>query len=147
MRILLDVNVLVRANERSRGPARLLLLTLIEEGHTLITSSEILMELVRVLRYPRLQELYALTEKDIYRYLQFLQAVSEIVLVDHFLRVPIRDSNDVAVLQAAIAGETDIICSVDRDFTEPPAGPFCAAAGIEVWTDVELLRRIRTWRS
>ena len=48
MRILCDVNILVRANERSSGPVRALLLSLLEKGHILLTSSEILVELARV---------------------------------------------------------------------------------------------------
>jgi predicted nucleic acid-binding protein len=59
LRVLLDVNVLVRANERASGPARALLLSLIENGHTLLISSEMLIELAAVLRHPRLQGLYA----------------------------------------------------------------------------------------
>jgi predicted nucleic acid-binding protein len=66
LRILCDVNILVRANERSSGPVRALLLSLLEKGHILLTSSEILVELARVLRYPRLQALFGLSEEQIY---------------------------------------------------------------------------------
>lgn len=70
MRVLLDVNILVRANERSPGPARALLLSLIEQGHTLLLSGEMLVELAEVLRYPRLQALYGFSEDQIYAYVQ-----------------------------------------------------------------------------
>src|SRR6185437_11121345 len=40
LRVLLDVNVLVRANERSMGSARAVLLALIGQGHTLLICSE-----------------------------------------------------------------------------------------------------------
>lgn len=143
MRILLDVNVLVRANEHSHGPARELLLTLIQEGHTLITSREILVELARVLRYPRLQTLFALTEEDIYQYVQFLQSVCYIVPVDHTLKVPIRDPKDIAVLQSAISGEADVICTMDTDFQAPDTIAYCMSAGIDVCTDAQLRSRLR----
>ena len=64
VRILCDVNILVRANEHASDPARRLLLTLLADGHTLIASAEMLVELARVIRYPRLQELYGLSEEQ-----------------------------------------------------------------------------------
>lgn len=70
MRVLLDVNILVRANERSQGPARLLLLSLIGQRHTLLISGEMLVELARVLRYPRVQAIYHLDEEQIYEYVK-----------------------------------------------------------------------------
>ena len=76
MRILLDVNILVRANEKSEGLARGLLLTLIAQAHALLISAEMLVELAQVLRYPRIQELYGLTEEQIYNYIQFLREIA-----------------------------------------------------------------------
>ena len=79
MRVLLDVNILVRANENSDGLARKLLLQLLSGRHVILTSTEILMELVRVLRYPRMQALFGLTEEQIYEYVQFLKGICQIV--------------------------------------------------------------------
>lgn len=108
MRILCDVNILVRTNERSSGPVRALLLSLLEKGHILLTSSEILVELARVLRYPRLQALFGLSEEQIYNYVQFLREVSQPVIPDYSLRVSIRDPKDIVVLQTAVSGQADI---------------------------------------
>jgi len=141
VRVLLDVNVLVRANERSRGPARTLLLTLIEKGHTLLTSRELLVELARVLRYPRLQALLKLTEEQIHAYVQFLRGICETVELEHSLPVSMRDPNDIYVLQTAVLGEADIICTLDRDFYAPETAIFCATLGIEVCSDTELAAR------
>ena len=65
MKIALDTLILVRANEHSSGLARELLLTLFENRHTLILSNELLHELARVLRYPRLQAVYGLSEERV----------------------------------------------------------------------------------
>jgi len=51
------------------------LAAVLEGRHTLVLSNEIIVETTRVLRYPRLQELYALTEDELYDYAQFLQKV------------------------------------------------------------------------
>ncbi len=58
MKIVLDTAVLVRANDHTNGLARQLLLRVIEGEHKLILSYEMLHELARVLRYPRLQGFY-----------------------------------------------------------------------------------------
>jgi len=143
LRILLDVNILVRANEHSQGPARELLLKLIEQGHTLLVSRDMLVELAAVLRYPRLQALFGLTEDQIYHYVLFLQGVSETVVLDQPLPVPMRDPKDIAILQTALIGEADIICTLDSDFYAPETKNFCAALGIEICTDMELAGKIK----
>jgi hypothetical protein len=52
MRIVLDTNILARANPHSKGVARVLLLTILESpGHVLVTSPFLLRETERVLNY------------------------------------------------------------------------------------------------
>jgi putative PIN family toxin of toxin-antitoxin system len=119
-----------------------LLRALIARGHTLLTSGPSLAELARVLRYPRLQALYSLTEEEIYDYVQFLRSASETVDIDQSLRVPMRDPNDVAILQTAIAGAADLICTLDTDFRDAETVAYCAAAGVEICTDRELSSRL-----
>jgi putative PIN family toxin of toxin-antitoxin system len=143
VRVLPDVNILVRANEKSQGPARSLLLAVILDGHTLLVCDEMLVDLARVLRYPRMQDRYALTEAQIYEYIQFLRASSEIVTVDRTLNVPMRDPKDIVILQTAIAGEAEVICTLDSDFYDPRTLAFCATWGIAMCTDVALMNRLR----
>lgn len=143
MRILLDVNILVRANSKAVGLARTLLLTIIEQRQVLLLSSDIIIELTRVLRYPHLQSLYGLTENDLYEYVMFLHSVCKFIVADPSLRVPIRDPEDVAILQTAVAGGANIICTLDQDFLDPQTVSFCTTLGIEICSDVELLRRLR----
>lgn len=66
MRVVLDVNILVRANDRTAGLARDLLRELLRQGWTILISGEMLVELARVLRYPRLRVRYNLSEDDLY---------------------------------------------------------------------------------
>jgi predicted nucleic acid-binding protein len=95
----------------------------LHRGHELIISNEMLAEATRVLRYPRFQALYGLTEADLLDYIQFLQSVS----------------HDLIVLQTAERGETDILCTDDGDFYDPTILSYCAARGIEVCDELTLL--------
>jgi predicted nucleic acid-binding protein len=72
VRIVLDTAILVRSTEKSHGPARDLLLNLVASEHTLLLSNEMIHELARVLRYPRLLAFYGLSEARVYHFIGFL---------------------------------------------------------------------------
>ena len=139
MRVLPDVNVLVRAHEKSHGPARKLLLELIARKEIILTSAEILIEHGRVLRYPRVQVLFGLSEEEIYEYFQFLKDVCQVVPIEMNWNFPIRDASDTAILKTAVAGEADYICTLDRDFYTPEVTAFCGSVGINVFDDLAML--------
>ena len=144
MKIVLDNTVLVRANERAHGLARDLLTSLIESRHVLLLSNEMLHELARVLRYPRLQEFFGLTEDLVYDYIAFLRRSAEIVPLNPLLTAPIRDVNDLIVVQTAIIGEADIICTNDEDFFEEPIAQYLSEHEISVLDDIALMERLRS---
>lgn len=144
MKIVLDTTILVRANERSHGLARELLLNIVESNHTLLLSNEMLHELARVLRHPRLQAFYGLTENLVFDYVNFLRKASEIVELNPLVASPIRDVNDVVVMQTAIIGEADFLCTKDRDFFEDPAREYLSKLGIAVLDDISLIHRLRS---
>jgi predicted nucleic acid-binding protein len=94
LRIVFDVTVLVRAHPRSRSAGRKVLYAALNGRHTLLLSNEIIVETTRVLRYPRLQKLYALTDEEIYDYAQFLQQIGQTVILGQPYHAPLRDPND-----------------------------------------------------
>jgi predicted nucleic acid-binding protein len=100
-------------------------------------------ELAKVLRYPRLQEFYGLTENLVFDYVRFLRQSSEIVILDPLVIAPIRDVNDIIVMQTAIIGEADILCTKDEEFFEHPAGEYLFKLGIGVLDDITLMHRLR----
>jgi putative PIN family toxin of toxin-antitoxin system len=115
----------------------------------MVLSNEMLYELARVLRYPRMFALHSLSENRIYDYIGFLREAAEIVvpnalLVTLILVTPIRDVNDTVVMQTAVIGEADVLCSKDRDFFEPSAEEFLRKAGIAVLDDISLMHRLRS---
>jgi putative PIN family toxin of toxin-antitoxin system len=144
VKIVLDTTILVRANEHTHGLARELLTNIVEGEHRLLLSNEILHELARVLRYPRLQEFYGLPEDLVFDYVKFLRRSSEIVTLDPLLSVPIRDVNDIVVMQTAIIGEAEILCTRDEDFFENPANEYLRKIGINVLDDITLMHRLRS---
>jgi len=142
LRITPDANVLVRAHPRSQSTGRKLVVALIEGGHTLVLSNEIIDETIAVLRYPRLQERFALTDKELYDYAQFLRQVSETVILTQPFLAPLRDPGDLHVLQTAERGGVDVLCTNDGDFHEPGLVQYCAARGIAVCNENTLLARL-----
>lgn len=143
MRIVVDSNILVRAFVSSDGPAHDVVLASLSPGHTLVLSGEMLNEAARVLRYPRLMSIHGGSEETIYNFASWLRSAAEMVVLNPLQHTPIRDRNDIFVLQTVLTGEADVLCTGDRDFFEPPASVFLAGCGIEVLTDVDLLRRLR----
>ena len=106
MRIVLDTNILVRANPTVSplGLARELLLTTVSGPHTLILSAPILVEVRRVLNYPHVQARWPLTQEAIEQYLHFLEAAGILVEAPVSSPAVVSDPDDDPILQTAIVG-------------------------------------------
>ena len=144
MKITLDSSILVRAFDDTGGLARHLLFAILDGDHSLVLSNEILAETSKVLRYPRMRARHGMADSRVYDYVMFLRSVATMVQPDPILIAPIRDANDVVVLQTAFVGGADLICTTDDDFFNSPAAEFLHSAGILVFTDVELMRQLRS---
>lgn len=101
-------------------------------------------EVGRVLRYPRLQTLYGLSEGRVFDYITFLREAAEMVTLSPLLNLPSRDVNDIVVLQTAVLGEANILCTRDEDFFSAPAAGFLDKSGITVVDELALLHRLRS---
>ena len=144
MRITLDANILVRANTRSRGPARELLEVIrSNSGHVLVLSRHILGEVKRTLLYPRLQQQYGLTEQEIEEHVELLQRVSTVV--EPIISEPVvrNDADDDPVVYTAVDGHADVLCTRDTDFYAPEVIAFCRQRGIEIMNEADLLRELK----
>ncbi len=139
MRIVLDTAILVRANAKASGPARLLLERIASGQHQLILSPFLLDETERVLNYPRIQVLYGLSPAEIGEHIDLLAAAAEIVDPTPGEPVVRKDPHDDPVVYTAVAGQADVLCTLDRDFYDPPVIAFLRAHNIAVMGDVELL--------
>ncbi len=144
MRVVLDTNILVRANPKAKGSARDLFIELAEsEEHTLILSPFLLDETERVLAYSRLQAIWPLTSDEIQQYTQALNGLSEIVHPRSLSPVISKDPNDDPVIETAILGRADVLCTLDQDFYATEVVDLCRKHSIQIMTDADLLRHLR----
>jgi len=146
MRVLLDTNLLVRAAISPNGLARELLRRIEQnEDHILIVSSYLLTEVADVLSRSRIQARWPLSDDEIQSYCQYLARVGEEAPV-HALPLAISDPKDQGVVEAAVAGEANVICTSDVHFYESPAREFLAERGISVLKDKALLLLLESQR-
>jgi putative PIN family toxin of toxin-antitoxin system len=144
VRIVLDTNILARANPRTSGAARALIELIRDSAdHSLILSPFLLTELDRILNYPRLQAMWPLTQPEIASYVQALQGFGECVVPGIAPRVVTADPADDPVLATAVTGKADVLCTLDRHFDSVEVREYARSQKIELLNDVELLRRLR----
>ena len=137
-----DSNILVRAVASPQGPA-LRLLDIILGAHTLVLSRFILDEVKRVLLYPRLQARYQLTASEAARFTQNLADVAHMVEPVIVRPLVLSDPADDPILYTAADGKADVLCTRNiRHFHVAEVQSFCAARGIRVMTDLDILREL-----
>jgi putative PIN family toxin of toxin-antitoxin system len=144
MRVVLDTNILIRANPKGRGPARELLQKIISGDHVLITSDFLLQEVARVLAYPRIEERWRLHSREVEQYLQVLASLSELVKPHPGISIVSKDIDDDPIVYTAVTGKADVLCTLDAHFYEDSVKSFCAQKSIAIMDDAELLRVMRS---
>ncbi len=111
LRVVVDTNVLVSALIVQPGkPARILRQL---NAFELLTSEDIMHEVSRVLRYPRIQKRYRLTEETVTTYLQRLREVSTFVVPHTQISAVSKDPDDDKFLECAIDGNARYIVTGD----------------------------------
>ncbi|MGA2723846.1 MAG: putative toxin-antitoxin system toxin component, PIN family [Bryobacteraceae bacterium] len=138
MRIVLDTNILVRAAAEEQGLAGRLLVEIISGPHILVISPYILSEIARVLAYPRLQARWQLNEKTIMEFVSRVGDVAEVVLTTTPDRVVIADPDDDPIVQTAVLGAADFLCTRDAHLFQAAANEHCAGRGIKITNDIDL---------
>src|SRR6266446_482805 len=134
-----------RASQSAReGRRPSLLLAIVESpDHILVLSPLLLRETERVLSYRRLQEIWPLAPAEIEQYTQALQDFAELVNPRVERRVVPGDQEDDPVLEAALSGRADVLCTLDRHFHHRAVLKFCQEHRLHVRTDAELLSILR----
>ena len=146
MRIVLDTNILVRANAKAKGPARELLLLIVNSPeHILLLSPFLLKELERVFEYDRVRTATKLTDEEVAEYLSYVRAreVSEIIFPGPAPRVVPSDADDDPVIHTAVVGRAELLCTLNRDFYHASVLEYCKERGVLVGSDVAILDLLR----
>jgi uncharacterized protein len=149
VRVVLDTNILVRANPRvsPQGLARDLLLTIVSGPHVLVLSSAILVEVQRVLAYPRVQARWQLTEEAIEQYLVYLEAAGVLAELPEISPAIVSDPDDDPILQTAIVGHAGVLCTRDDAFRHEVVERICTVHSIRILDDITLLQELRLLKS
>ena len=140
MRVVLDTNILVRALIMPHGSVGPVLLNLRRGQYTLLYARPLLEELVDVLNRPRIRLKYHLTEDDIHTVVSLILLRGEAVTILEQIHA-CRDPKDDKFLEAAVAGEADVIVSGDEDLLV--LNPF---RGIPILPPVKFLNMLETRR-
>jgi uncharacterized protein len=145
VRIVLDTNILIRANPTvlPKRLARDLLTTILFGPHVLVISEAILTEVRRVLAYPRVQARWPLSVEAIERYASFLRESGSLADLPGTFPAVISDPDDDLVLQTAVAGRAEVLCSRDDAFDAEIVHRFCTRHRIRILDDISLLQELR----
>jgi len=140
MRVVLDTNILVRAAGDEQGLAGRLLHEIVSGSHVLVSSPHILSEIARVLAYPRLQARWQLSEEIVTEFVSRVGDIAEIVFTTTPDRVVAADPDDDPIVQTAVLGEVDVLCTRDAHLLDRAVVEYCAGHGIQVMNDIDLYR-------
>jgi putative PIN family toxin of toxin-antitoxin system len=145
VRIVLDTNILIRANTKAspQSLGREILGTTVAGPHTLILSPPILIEVGRVLAYPHVQARWPMSKEMIEEYLVFLEAAGIVVEPSSPAARIVSDPDDDPILQTAIVGRADVLCSRDDAFHHATVERVCTAHGIRILDDIALMQELR----
>jgi putative PIN family toxin of toxin-antitoxin system len=115
MRVVLDANVLISAVISPQGtPAQILRMW--EEGESeieLVLSPAILVEVERVIHYPRIQERYKLPEEYVGQFLDLIRSSATLIEASEKLSIIAEDPPDNRYLECAAEARASYIVTGD----------------------------------
>lgn len=114
-RTVLDTNVIISGIINRLGLPRRLLTAWRSGELTLVTSSEIIAEVERVLHKPRIQRRHALTEELIRSVVEELRSGADLVAPLAALPIQSRDPNDDMFLAVALGSAVEYVVTGDDD--------------------------------
>lgn len=143
-RIVIDTNIIARSVASPHGLAWKLFQRALAESYLLCTSSFMLAELDRVLRYPRLRKMHGLSDQEIEEFVQSVQRVSLVIeLGSDKIASVTRDIDDDPIIETAIRAKVSYLCSNDLDIHAANVVEHCRQYDIAVVTDRQLMNILR----
>ncbi len=118
MRIVLDTNVLISGIMLPGSSPGRILDAWYKACFTLVLSNEMLDEISRVLRYPKIvKRLHAIgmSDEELEHLLSLMRFQADFVDIDHVTAIVPDDPDDAPILATFIAGHADYLVSGDAD--------------------------------
>ena len=116
-RAVVDTNVLVSGIIAPHGAPRRILEAWHAGQFTLVTSEAIVVEVARVLRYPRIRDRYSLTEDDVVTVVDSLRTDAKVVAGLYEVQRSVDPADDM-FLACALEGLAEYVVSGDRHLLE-----------------------------
>lgn len=142
LRAVLDTNVFVSGTILSHGTPFEVLEAWRRQAYILVTSEAIIAEIERTLRYPHIQDRYAVTEQHIARLIAALHADALIVPGEYRVRGVSSDPGDDKFLACALEAQADCIVTGDADLLN-----LVCYRGIDILKPYEFLERLRSGKT
>lgn len=118
LKAVLDTNLLISGIISRQGPPARIMKAWREQRFILISSLEILAEMERVFRYPRIADKYGIVDDDIDGILNLVKHEAVVAIDIPKLKVIKEDPADNKVLGTAVRGQAGHIVSGDRHLLE-----------------------------
>jgi len=93
------------------------------------------------------QARWPLTQEAIEQYLAFLEAAGFLVAAPAYFPAVVSDPDDDPILQTAIVGRADVLCTRDEAFRHKIVEDVCSAHGIRILDDITLMQSFADQRN
>jgi len=115
MKVVLDTNIFLSGLMLPESQPGKILSAWRSSAFELVLSEPMLIEITRVLAYPKIRKRIGWSDEEIEQFVSLLRFNAEIVNIDGVDAVVPRDADDTPVLAALIASHADCLVSGDQD--------------------------------
>jgi putative PIN family toxin of toxin-antitoxin system len=135
---VLDTNVIIASLRGQRGASAAVMRAWYADEFEAVVSVALFLEYEEVIRRPEQRLVHGLEDNDIEALLDIWASLFVRADINYRWRPQLSDSTDEMVLEAAVNGSVDAIVTFNKADFLPTVSTF----GIEVWTPVDLLRKL-----
>jgi len=135
MKVVLDTNIFLSGLMLPESQPGKILSAWRSSAFELVLSEPMLVEITRVLAYPKIRKRIDWSDEDIEHFVSLLRFNAEIVNIDGVDAVVPRDADDAPVLAALIASHSDCLVSGDQDL-------LCLKEHYPIETVAEFVKRL-----
>jgi len=118
MKVVLDTNIFLSGLILPESVPGRIVAAWHAPSFDLVFSEPMLVELARVLTYPKIRKRIGWTDNDIERFVSLLRFRAEVVNIETTHAVVPRDADDAPILATLIASGADILVSGDQDLLD-----------------------------